>query len=148
MSQVSCTIVVTFSPNTLGNEAATLGVSANPGGSPAAALSGAGVFETALDPNGWYFGAVTEGSKSVEVGFTLTNATSNVIDPLGLTITGSNADDFIVDATSCGSTLAGGASCALTVSFSPSTTGLETASIEVASSLAGEQAGLLGIGVQ
>ncbi len=64
--------------------------------------------------------------------FTVTNSDAETV-PLSLAISGVNGSEFAVSATTCGSSLAAGASCNVTVAFRPRTRGTKTAELEVTS---------------
>jgi hypothetical protein len=125
-----CTIVVRFRPTSNGAKSSGLQVSATPGGSLTAGLSGTGLVDAQLSiaPTAHDFGTIVVGETSGPVAFTVTNnggVTSGVVDGVFLPPDGSQ---FIVDLalTSCGVALAPGASCVTAVRFVPSSTGMKT----------------------
>ncbi len=71
---------------------------------------------------------------------TLTNTGSASVNISGITIGGANARDFSVTSTTCGSTLAIGANCTITVTFNSSAAGTFTGTLNVASNSAGSPA--------
>ncbi|SJZ48376.1 hypothetical protein SAMN02745119_00712 [Trichlorobacter thiogenes] len=84
------------------------------------------------------YGTVTNGQTSSNATFTLSNH-SSATSPLQInsrTISGTNANQFILSNGSCGTTpftLAPGGSCTLQVSFKPTTTGLKNATLAITS---------------
>lgn len=71
---------------------------------------------------------------------TFTNTGSARVSISGITIGGTNASDFSVSNTTCGSTLAIGANCTITVSFNSSAAGTFNGTLNVASTAAGSPA--------
>ena len=98
---------------------------------PASALlpGAQAVAQVAASPSSisWYKVAVgnTGGGKSV----TLTDSGSSAISISGISIAGTNWGDFYIAANTCGSSLAGSASCTLSVYFRPVTVGTRTATL-------------------
>ncbi len=66
--------------------------------------------------------------------FTLTNHTTAAVSGLAISFTGSNPGDFQTASSTCGTSLAAGASCAINVDFAPSSTGARSASLSVTDS--------------
>lgn len=129
----SCSVTVSFAPTTTGSKVASLQVSASPGGSVHALLSGTGAAPAALSvsPDQHAFGGISTGT-SVAKAFTVTNTGGVPTGALAAVITGTEADQFgATDNTCAGVTLSPGASCAVTVSFAPTTTGAKSASLQV-----------------
>ncbi len=100
--------------------------------SPAAAQ---GVF---VNPSSLSFGNQPKGTASASQTVTLVNNTQNAltITGTGITVTGTNAADFgqTNNCPSVGNTLAALASCTITVTFTPSTTSAESATLNIADS--------------
>ena len=95
------------------------------------------------------FPSVQLGTKTPPFTFTLKNVGTGALDITSITLTGQNARDF-ARSTKCGATLAAGASCNVSVTFTP-TTGLpETAFVTVTDNAAGSphNVGLVGTGNQ
>ncbi|HEY5329958.1 MAG TPA: Ig-like domain-containing protein [Acidobacteriaceae bacterium] len=121
----SCTIALTFTPAALG--AAPAGslaiVTTNPSQSLSVALTGTGVNPTTLSAAAEAFGSVAVGETSAIKSFTLKN---NQLAPLTLVISSITppAGGFAVDpATTCGGSLAGGATCTVALTFTPAVLG-------------------------
>jgi hypothetical protein len=70
----------------------------------------------------------------------LTNTGSANVNISGITIGGTNPSDFSVSSTTCGSTLAIGANCTITVTFNSATAGTFLGTLNVASNAAGSPA--------
>ena len=88
-----------------------------------------------LFPGSLYFGNVpvhsTPGSQTV----TITNAsTSSSMSISAISISGAKSADFTKNSTGCGSSLAPGATCNITVTFTPSVQGREDATLTVTDS--------------
>ena len=75
------------------------------------------------------FGTVTVGTSSSPQNATITNKGTATMHLWQIVITGDNAGDFSITANSCGTTLAGGAGCTVSVTFKPTATGTRTASL-------------------
>jgi len=76
------------------------------------------------------FGTLPLGTTSVAKVATLVNGASSAIMIAGANITGTNSADF-AQTTTCGATLASGASCTYSVTFTPTVTGAETATLSI-----------------
>ncbi len=132
----SCTISVTFTPTTTGTRTASLSVTDNATGSPQlVALSGVGT-TAKLTPLSFSFGSVATGVTSPAKVVTLTNIGNASLTITAIGFTGTNASDFAQTHT-CGSSLAAGASCTISVTFTPGATGARSASLSVTDSGAG-----------
>ena len=149
----NCTISVTFSPDAAGGYSASITVSDNASGSPqTASLTGTGVAPAApqavLSPTGLAFGSVTTGATSAAQEITLSNPGTGALTIAGITVIESNAAKF-AQTNNCGSSLAMGSTCTITVSFSPDVVGVFSASISVADNASGspQTVALTGTGV-
>ncbi len=126
----SCTISVTFKPTTTGTRSATLDVTDGGAGSPqVVTLTGVGT-TAKLTPTSLSFGTVTTGTSSTAKTVTLKNVGTASLTISGIAITGTNAGDFSQTHT-CGSSLAAGASCTMSVTFKPTATGTRSATLGV-----------------
>jgi len=130
----SCTIGITFTPAIPGtNPTGTLTIASNASNSPSSViLSGSGTTfpqvslnQTSLAFGGHSINPVTTTNRTV----TLTNS-GNAI--LALTNIGASNSDFTV-AHDCGTNLAVGSLCSLTIGFRPTTAGSKTGTISIAS---------------
>ncbi len=132
----TCTITVTFTPTTVGAESGSLVVNSTPTQPAPVALTGTGTAGPTISPTSLSFGNQIQGTTSAPQTLTVTNNTGQVFTITGVTTTGTNAGDFLPQS-ACGSSLANGASCIITVSFMPSTSGAESASLNVNGTPAG-----------
>jgi hypothetical protein len=138
----SCTISVTFAPTTTGVLTASLSVADNAAGSPqAVSLTGTGASGTSgpvatLSPTSLVFPSTVTGTASEEQVVTLKNTGTGTLTIGSIALTGTNPTSF-VDLTSCGATLASGASCAIYVAFDPTKTGALSASLALTDNAAG-----------
>jgi hypothetical protein len=100
-----------------------------------------------FSPTSLSFGSQLAGTTSAIQAITLQNTGNAALAITSLTITGANSADF--DKTSnCGSSVAAGSSCVISVVFTPASTGSFTASISVADNASGspQTVGLTGTG--
>ncbi len=137
----TCTISVTFTPASASSFAASISVADNATGSPqTATLSGAGVIPpapvAAVSPSSVSFGNVVMGVTASAQTVTLSNTGNAAMTISGITIGGTNTADF-AETNTCGETLAAGASCTISVTFTPVSVASFTATISVADSAAG-----------
>ena len=135
----SCTISVSFKPLAGGTLAGTLNVADNAAGSPqSVTLSGTVPPPTVtLTPANVTFPSTKVGSTSVARVVTLKNTGGSTltINSGGITITGTDASSFTTT-TTCGATVAVGATCTLSLLFKPLTGGTLTATLKVADNAA------------
>jgi hypothetical protein len=89
-----------------------------------------------LAPTNVSFGSQTMGLGSPSQSVTLSNAGTSALNVSGIAITGSNSADFAKTST-CGSSLAAGASCVVQIIFTPSVAGSETASLSISDNASG-----------
>jgi subtilase family serine protease len=132
----SCTVSLTFKPSTTGARSATLKVTDNASGSPQQVpLSGTGT-TAELTPTSLSFGSVKVGTTSAAKTVTLKNVGTTAITITSIAITGTEAGDF-GETQTCGSSLAASASCTISVTFKPTTTGTRSATLKVTDNAAG-----------
>ncbi len=135
----ACAITVSFSPSAAAAYTAAITLTDNAASSPQTiTLSGTGVAPAAsaqavLTPSTLNFPATVVNSTAAAQTVTLANSGGSPLTGIGLSLTGTNAAEFSFT-TTCGTTLAAGASCSIPVSFTPSATGTTTVSLSVASS--------------
>lgn len=128
----NCAISITFTPSATGTRTATLSVVDNASGSPHnVSLSGTGAVPVvSLSPTSVAFGNQAVNTTSSARSITLSNTGGASMAISSITLTGTNASDF-ARTTTCGATLAGGASCTISVTFTPTTGGAKTASVSI-----------------
>jgi Abnormal spindle-like microcephaly-assoc'd, ASPM-SPD-2-Hydin len=147
----SCTISVTFSPQAAGSRSGSLTVTDDAADSPhSAALSGSGVAvaQISLTPSSLSFGNQNVKTASAARAITLSNAGSAALAITSIAISGTNAGDFSQTNT-CGTSVAAGASCTISITFTPQAAGTRSASVTLTDSAAGSphSAALSGSGV-
>lgn len=145
----SCTISVTFKPTAVGSLPATLTVTDNAiTGHQIVALTGtgSGVAKAVLSPTSLTFASTKVGATSATQTVTLSNPGTATLTLTSITMTGTNATDFPLTKT-CGTSLAVGGSCSISVSFKPSATGTRTATVSVVTSIGTVTAGTTGTAV-
>jgi len=129
----SCTVQVTFTPSAAGGATALLAVSSSTSGvAPVGVpLSGTGQSAAGLNvnPAQLVFAMVAPGQSSASQTVTLTNTGGSAANSLTLTIT----PPFSMVQSTCGASLAAGASCSTGVVFSPALSGPFTGSLAIAS---------------
>ncbi len=132
----SCTINVTFTPATADNQSAQLVITDNAVGSPhTIPLLGAGSdpasAQVSLSKTVLTFDSQIVNTASVGQSVTISNPGTTALSISGLTLTGTNVGDF-AQTNTCGTSLAAGKSCTLTVTFKPSGVGPRTAQALIA----------------
>jgi len=89
-----------------------------------------------LSPTELSFGNHPVGTTSAAQTITLTNSGNAKLKITGIAITGTNAGDY-AQTNKCGSSLAAGAKCTISVTFTPSASGSRTASVSVTDNASG-----------
>jgi len=122
----TCTISAKFTPTASGTRTGTLSITDDAPGSPQTiSLTGTGTV-VSLSPTSLNFGSVKVGTSSTPQTITLTNVGTVTLNLTRNTIQGPNKGDFSKTST-CGMSVAAGASCAITVTFTPTATGTRNA---------------------
>jgi len=132
----TCTVVVTFTPAAAGSRSGTLRVTASPGGTASAALTGTGARPAVLSASASAhdFGDLETGVASAATTITITNTGDVASGTLALT---NSASSEITATNGCTGTLAAGASCTIMATFKPSTGGARSGSLSLAASPGG-----------
>jgi hypothetical protein len=78
------------------------------------------------------FATVTVGVTSPAKTVTVTNVGTTVVTFTGITLVGANPGDYHITNNTCGSSVAGGASCTVKVTFKPTATGTRKATLNLA----------------
>jgi hypothetical protein len=126
----SCTFSVKFKPTTSGTLTGAVSISDNASGSPQKiTLTGTGT-DIQLTPTSVNFGNQPVGTKSTPKKITLSNKAGVTVSITSISITGTNSKDF-AETNTCGKSVKAGASCGITVTFTPSAKGKRTASVSV-----------------
>jgi len=149
----SCTVSIEFKPTVAGSLTASLSVADNATGSPqTVALKGtataAATHTVTLSPASLAFPVTVTGTTSDVLPVMLTNTGSASVTISSIALGGTNASAFL-DLSSCGSTLAAGASCSIYVAFKPATAAADTATLSVTDNATGspQKVTLTGTGV-
>jgi hypothetical protein len=137
----SCTVTVTYVPTSVGSHPVTLTVGTTDAGSRTTAISAAG--EPAAPVAAVYnssgteaqtsqdFGSIATGYSSVPYTFTLRNLGNvPILNPTAQAFSGANPTLF-TRTTTCGSSLAVGAKCEITVTFSPTANGSFSSTLRI-----------------
>lgn len=126
----SCTISLTFTPTAKNTRKAGLGIDSSDPASPnAVALSGTGTV-VSLSTTKLSFGGQPVGIGSAPQNVILTNAGGTQLNFTGITITGTNGGDFSQTNT-CGTSIAAGANCTITVTFKPTAKGTRAGAVSI-----------------
>jgi hypothetical protein len=144
----SCNVSVTFTPTAIGLRTGTLTFTDNAPTNPQTVkLQGTGT-AISLTPTSLNFGTVTVGTTSAAKSITVKNVGTTTVTFTGFSIAGTNPGDYLISANTCGSSLAGGASCTVSIQFKPIATGTRKASLRVADNGGGspQTAALTGVG--
>ena len=135
-AKLTCTISVTFSPTATSTRTGTLTVNDDASSSPQTAqLSGTGVLPISLSPGSISFGNQLFGIASAAKVLTLKNNQTAPLAIFGIVTSG----DFSQTSTCplSPSTLAGGASCVISITFTPAGLGTRTGTISIADDVSG-----------
>ncbi len=136
----SCVISITFDPTAVGSRSATLSITDNAGNTAGtiqtAALTGTatGVAKIAFSPASLTFGSTDVGASSAVGTITVSNPGTATLPITGISI--APTGNF-TETNTCGTTLAVGSTCAISVTFSPKSSGTLTATVSVADGATG-----------
>ena len=142
MPQASCTMSVTFAPNTTGTINGAITIADNSSPSPQIVpLSGTGIGPIAFTPQTVNFGTVAVGSHSAAKTVTVTNKTTSNVN---LSAAPGVSGDYSVSSTSCstGNPLPPNGSCTVSITFSPTVTGSISGALTISDSASGSPQGL------
>ena len=124
-----CNINVFFSPHATGTITGTVTITDNASDSPqTVSLTGAGTM-VGLSPSTVSFDPQTVGTTGAAQTVTMTNHGYRALS-VGFGFRGSNPGDF-AQTNTCGNSLAAGASCTISVTFTPQARGSRTATLDV-----------------
>ncbi len=133
----TCTITVTFVPQSSGTRTATLSVSTGPPANATVStvtLTGTGIAPNAtLNVTALAFNPQIVGTSGGNQFFTLTNSGNANLTFASISVTGANPGDFAAS-TTCQSTIAAGSSCSVFVTFTPSAGGPRSALLTLSDS--------------
>ncbi len=131
----SCTINVTFMPQTVGAKAADLTITDDATDSPQKApLTGNGITGAyvALSATSLTFASRPIGTTSAAQTVTLSNPGNATLTISSIAVTGTNSADF-AETHTCGGNIAINASCTISVTFAPSAEGARSAAVTITS---------------
>jgi hypothetical protein len=130
----SCTLSVTFAPTQVGPFTASVTITDNAAGSPQEiALSGTGVVpgpNITLSATSLTFATQLVGTTSSAQSVTLGNYGTVALAITGITLTGADPGDF-AQTNTCGSSVAPGGSCTISVTFTPQAINTRTATMSI-----------------
>ena len=140
----SCAITVKFTPHGYGVRAAALTLSHDGlGGTQSITLHGTGTAARPLLSSGFLnFGGTAVGSPTAPQNVLLFNAGNGTLAIGGIALAG---DDYTMT-TNCGSTLAAGASCSISVTFLPQVTGARSGTVTITDNAGAQRITLSGVG--
>jgi len=134
----NCGISVVYAPTQAGSQTGTLTVS-DLLHTQTVALSGTGIAPAVIgvSPASLSFNGQQVGVASAPQTLTVSNIGGSPMADVGFEISGLSAASFSIGLSTCGATLANGASCTVQVLFTPAAAGGATASLAVSSSTSG-----------
>src|SRR5450755_158043 len=125
----SCTILITFTPATVGSLTGKLTVTDSATNSPqTATLTGTGTAPVTVSPTSLTFTQLPLGEVSPPMTVTLTNHQNTALTFNNIFVSG----DFALASSTCGSGIAALASCAVGVTFKPTVTGTRSGTLSFA----------------
>jgi hypothetical protein len=130
----NCTINATFTPTAAGSRSASLTITDNASGSPqTVSLTGTGVAPAttiSLSPTSLTFGQENMNLTTPPQTVTLSNTGNALLSISGIGIIGNNGYDY-AQTNTCGTSVAAGANCLISVTFTPIDTGPLNASLAI-----------------
>jgi len=148
-SEKSCTLTLTFSPASSGRLDASITLDDSASDSPqTVSITGTGVAPVTVTPSSLVFANQNLGTTSAAKTVTLKNEQSTSLTDIGISFSGPNGGDFS-NTTTCTSVLAAGKTCTISVKFTPSAAGAESATLVITDSASDspQQVQLSGTGV-
>ncbi len=135
-----CTVSVTFTPTAAGTRSATVVFSDSVVGAPQgvslSGIAGSSLAAATLSATSLTFAPQRVGTTSAAQTATLSNPGGFSLSISNISLSGSQAVDYHL-ATTCGSSLAAGANCAISLTFSPSLGGQRAATLLISDSAVG-----------
>jgi hypothetical protein len=141
-----CSVQVKFAPGAIGTRTGLVTIYGKvAGGQATVTLSGAGVAAAAiiLNPVSVTYLGMNVGSVSAAQNITVSN-TGGVVASLQTPVV---SGDFLISANTCGSSLAAGVGCTVSVEFVPTASGTRAGSFSVTDSVGTQTASLIGVGL-
>jgi hypothetical protein len=129
---------VTFTPAASGTRTAAVTLTDNATGSPqTVSLTGTGTAAVAsLSPSSLTFASQAVGATSAAQTITLNNTGNAALTLTSIALTGTNPGDF-AQTNNCGSSVAAGANCTISVTFTPAASGTRTAAVTLTDNATG-----------
>lgn len=150
----SCTVTAYFAPQETGSLSATLSFSDGAGNSPQViTLAGTATPATSntvsTSPSRLSFPQTDIGTSGSALSAALLNGTTASISISGISLSGSDAGDYSIASTTCGSSLGPSTSCSASIIFTPAASGTRTATLSFSDSASNSPQGvsLTGVGV-
>jgi phospholipase C len=126
----SCNFTLSFSPPSTGTYNGNINIYDNATNSPQQyQVSGVGVVDVGTSPSNLTFGNQQVGTTSGTLTVTVTNNMTSSLSLTSITVSGDYAQT-----NNCGTSLAGLASCAISVTFTPTTTGTRSGTLTITDS--------------
>ncbi len=141
----NCSISITFAPTLVGAKSAALNIASNDPDTPnisvalsgtGQAVGGGGGANIAVTPVSHDFGSVDVGSTSTPQTITINNTGTADLVVSSIALTGTDAAEFDVATGTCSSlspTIAAASDCTIEVTLSPTSTGVKSAALSIAS---------------
>jgi hypothetical protein len=132
----SCVIAVAFTPTASGTRTGTLTVSTNGSSTPLLVpLTGTGGAAAAVNPTSLNLGSANVGESSLPLTVTLTNSSAFPVNITSVTLSGLGASEFVAS-NNCGTIVPASSACTVSVTFKPTATGNQTATLTIGSDAA------------
>ena len=136
----TCMVQVIFKPSAPGTRTTTLNITDNAAGSPQAVIFSGTATGTppvvSLSATSLTFATQALGASSAAQAVTLNDTGTSALTLTSLALSGANPGDFI-QTNNCGSSVAAGANCTISVTFKPTAIGTRTATLSMADSAVG-----------
>jgi hypothetical protein len=131
-SNGTCSVSVTFAPTATRARTGTLAITDNATIRPqTVSLTGTGAGPAAsLSPTSLYFGNQADSTTSAAETVMLCNTGTLALNVTNVTIAGTNGRDF-AETNNCGTSVAAGASCTFSVTFTPAAAGSRTGTLTI-----------------
>jgi hypothetical protein len=129
----NCAITVNFTPKAVGTRPGSIVIIDGDASSPqTVSLSGTGTPAPIVKLSAYWlgFGSQALNTQSAPQNATLTNTGSGTLNIKSILVSGSDAGDFI-GSTTCGTTVAPGGSCTISVKFDPTRSGTRSAQVSI-----------------
>ncbi len=136
----TCSVDVTFKPSAQGNRTGILSIADEPTSTPQnVMLTGTAIVPApviTISPASLNFGSYTVGTSAGSSALTVKNSGNAALTITAVSMSGTNAPDF-PQTNNCTGSIAAGGTCAVQISFKPSTVGARTASLRITDNASG-----------